>query len=42
MREVILWLKVILFYSLAQTLRIRMENHFTGSGEAIFFQLRAS
>ena len=35
LREVILWLKVILF-DLAQTLKITMENHFTKSGEATF------
>jgi len=28
--------KVILFDSLAQTLEIMMENHFTESGEATF------
>jgi hypothetical protein len=37
LREVILWLKVILFDSLAQTLKIRIENHFTESGEDTFF-----
>jgi len=35
-REVIIWLKVILFVCLAETLKIGMENHFAKSEETIF------
>lgn len=34
--EVILWLKVIIFDSLAYTLKINIENHLTESGKATF------